>query len=60
LERGGESGSGSADDGDVTVALDGAVRVFNHWFHTTAGADECKVSCDIRKKGTEGAQRWPS
>jgi transcriptional regulator with XRE-family HTH domain len=54
LERGGEPGRRSPDDGDVAVALDDAVCVFIHVTDTTLEAQECKVSCKICKiKGNE-------
>jgi len=54
LERGGESGGRSADDGYVAVALDRAVCVFTHGFNDTVRPNDCKRVCDIRKNGMEG------
>ncbi len=60
LERGGESGGRSADNGDVTVALDGAVFVFVHWFDNDARSRRAQGTLRYMQEETEGSERWLS
>jgi hypothetical protein len=53
LERSGEAGGRSTNDGDVALALDGVGRVFGHGSHDTLSLLRCKTFCGIRKNRTE-------
>ena len=49
LERGGEPGGRSADDGDVAVSLDGGGGVVAHDLDDTVSTRKCTDPCSIRK-----------
>jgi hypothetical protein len=56
LQRGREAGRRSADDGDVAMALDGAVCMFTHGFDDTVSPIHRKTVCDIRKNVDGGVR----